>query len=116
MSVINESWIVEERDDPYADFRILCGHALVAKVFFDDAPVHDYNAAQMNRLQLILAAPDLLRALYWAQRLTKEVLPKFNWGASALDANAIHVLNMASLEIDKLAANFSHAFRHMEER
>lgn len=32
-------------------------------------------------------------ALEAAQRLFKEALPKFNWGASFLDANAIQLLN-----------------------
>jgi len=32
-------------------------------------------------------------ALHAAQRLIKEALPKFNWGASFLDANAIQLLN-----------------------
>lgn len=34
-----------------------------------------------------------LKALKAAERLFKEALPKFNWGASALDANAIRLLN-----------------------
>ena len=34
-----------------------------------------------------------LLALKMADRLCKEALPKFNWGASALDANAIKLLN-----------------------
>lgn len=32
-------------------------------------------------------------ALKLARRMIKEALPKFNWGASALDANAIQLLN-----------------------
>lgn len=36
---------------------------------------------------------DLLAALRMAERLFAEALPKFNWGASALDANAIQLLN-----------------------
>lgn len=35
----------------------------------------------------------LRAALLLAQRLCNEALPKFNWGASALDANAIDLLN-----------------------
>jgi len=48
-------------------------------------------------------APDIIRAvrshnemveaLEAAERLIREALPKFNWGASALDANAIRLLN-----------------------
>ncbi len=49
-------------------------------------------AADANTL-LIAAAPDMLAALQMAKRLIDEALPKFNWGASALDANAIALLN-----------------------
>lgn len=38
-------------------------------------------------------------ALQLALRTFDEVLPKFNWGASALDANAIQLLNEAPLSI-----------------
>lgn len=34
-----------------------------------------------------------------AQRLCKEALPKFNWGASFLDGNAIQLLNEVPAEI-----------------
>jgi hypothetical protein len=43
--------------------------------------------------RLIAAAPVMFDALEAVQRLIKEALPKFNWGASALDANAIMLLN-----------------------
>lgn len=36
---------------------------------------------------------EMLLALKSAQRLFNEALPKFNWGASCLDANAIQLLN-----------------------
>jgi len=40
------------------------------------------------------AAPNqALEALEAAARLHREALPKFNWGASALDGNAITLLN-----------------------
>lgn len=42
----------------------------------------------------------LRAALLRAQRLMKEALPKFNWGASALDANAIALLNEVPGEVD----------------
>ena len=62
------------------------------------------DAAEITRLQAALAdardkaqtadARDAeLLALKMADRLCKEALPKFNWGASALDANAIKLLN-----------------------
>lgn len=44
-------------------------------------------------------------ALIKADRLCKEALPKFNWGASALDANAIEILNETpALIADALAS------------
>ena len=39
------------------------------------------------------AAPDLLEALLDCVVLFQNALPKFNWGASALDAEAIRLLN-----------------------
>lgn len=44
----------------------------------------------------------MLLALIRADRLCKEALPKFNWGASALDANAIALLNEVPGEIRKV--------------
>lgn len=43
---------------------------------------------------------DLREALKLAQRMCREALPKFNWGASSLDANAIDLLNRAPIAID----------------
>ena len=43
--------------------------------------------------RLIAAAPDLFEAAKLTQRVIAEALPKFNLGASALDANAIRLLN-----------------------
>lgn len=40
-----------------------------------------------------------VRALNRAHRLFNEALPKFNWGASALDANAITLLNEVPGEV-----------------
>lgn len=42
----------------------------------------------------------LKAALSLAGRMCNEALPKFNWGASALDANAIDLLNRAPMAID----------------
>jgi len=42
---------------------------------------------------LCAAAPTMHQALLLAKRLFNEALPKFNWAASALDANAIDLLN-----------------------
>lgn len=43
--------------------------------------------------QLLAMAPVLLAALQACERLFSKALPKFNWGASFLDANAIRLLN-----------------------
>lgn len=43
----------------------------------------------------------LRAALLLAQRLCNEALPKFNWGASSLDANAIKLLNDVPLAITR---------------
>ena len=40
------------------------------------------------------------RALRACVRLIREALPKFNWGASALDANAIALLNEVPGQVD----------------
>ena len=48
-----------------------------------------------------MMSDDLLAALRLAQRLFDEALPKFNWGASALDANAIRLLNEVPIAVRK---------------
>ena len=47
---------------------------------------------------------DVRDALLLAQRMCREALPKFNWGASCLDANAIRLLNEAPSAIDAAIA------------
>ena len=47
----------------------------------------------MNDASLRARCEELTRALEASVRLFDEALPKFNWGASALDANAICLLN-----------------------
>jgi hypothetical protein len=42
---------------------------------------------------LIAAAPEMLMALKAVLVMVEKALPKFNWGASALDAQAIRLLN-----------------------
>lgn len=46
----------------------------------------------MNKKEQIVMQ-DLLTVCELAMRLFNEALPKFNWGQSALDANAISLLN-----------------------
>jgi hypothetical protein len=52
----------------------------------------------------LAAAPDMIAALARAERLFKEALPKFNWGKSALDANAIELLNEVPGEVSRAIA------------
>jgi hypothetical protein len=47
---------------------------------------------------------EMLNALLAMQELIDVVLPKFNWGASALDANAIRLLNDVPIRIRKAIA------------
>jgi len=48
---------------------------------------------------------ELLAALKLAEKLCKEALPKFNWSASALDANAISLLNNVPIAISAAIKN-----------
>lgn len=58
--------------------------------------------AELDTLRAQLAeAQDALQA---AQRLLKEALPKFNWGASFLDADAIQLLNEVPAKVDAAIA------------
>ena len=45
---------------------------------------------------------DMLVALRLAHRMNTEALPKFNWGASFLDANAISLLNETPSAVRKV--------------
>lgn len=54
--------------------------------------------------RLITAAPDLLEALEGCMKLFDEALTKFNWGASALDANAIDLLNSVPIKVARAIA------------
>ncbi len=56
-------------------------------------PNSEYCALLDERANLMVRNAELERALQQAQRLFAEALPKFNWGASCLDANAISLLN-----------------------
>ena len=54
-----------------------------------------WAALSANSDRARAAVSELVEAAKLMQRLNDEVLPKFNWGASALDANAIGLLNTA---------------------
>ena len=62
----------------------------------DDGYWTPWHLTEMLRAQLA-EAQDALEA---AQRLFKEALPKFNWGASFLDANAIQLLNEVPAKVN----------------
>ena len=51
-------------------------------------------------LELTAQLAEAQDALQAAQRLFEEALPKFNWGASFLDANAIQVLNEVPAKVN----------------
>lgn len=72
----------------------------------------DHGYVQVTREGAALLAADIFRhflevpgpaeaqaTLARAARLFEEALPKFNWGASALDANAIQLLNEVPGEV-----------------
>lgn len=67
----------------------------VAVLAASGSSLRHYTIAE-NKRRIIAAAgvaDELVEALGCALQLCQEALPKFNWGASALDANAIQLLN-----------------------
>lgn len=55
-------------------------------------------------LRQAAASPEMLAALLAVQCLVSEALPKFDWGASALDANAIRLLNEVPAQVNAAIA------------
>lgn len=51
---------------------------------------------------------EVMEALVAAQRLFTYALPKFNWGASALDAEAITLLNTVPKQVNDAIASLEH--------
>jgi ribosome biogenesis protein Tsr3 len=49
-----------------------------------------------------------------SKRLFDEALPKFNWGASFLDGNAIELLNTVPAEVGKAIADAQDEFIEQE--
>jgi hypothetical protein len=68
--------------------------------YLADGFVGNTGRACVSNAYAIAAVPDLIAALEAAQRLFKEALPKFNWGTSCLDANAIRLLNEVPSQVD----------------
>ena len=55
---------------------------------------------------------EMLAALLSAQKLFDEALPKFNWGASCLDARAISLLNTVPNQVRKAIENNKNLIQH----
>jgi hypothetical protein len=66
------------------------------------SPAAPETAAESDRLTAV--NEELLEALRLTKRLIDEALPKFNWGASALDAHAISLLNQAPRAVNAAIA------------
>ena len=76
----------------------------INKLYLELSQITTATTAREILLQKQLAeAQDALQA---AQRLFKEALPKFNWGASFLDANAIQLLNEVPAKVDAAIATY----------
>lgn len=59
--------------------------------------------AEIARLNI--AQEVMVHALQLTERLINEALPKFDWGKSALDANAIALLNEVPIDVRKALAS-----------
>ena len=76
----------------------------INKLYLELSQITTATTAREILLQKQLAeAQDALQA---AQRLFREALPKFNWGASFLDANAIQLLNEVPAKVDAAIAPY----------
>lgn len=62
---------------------------------------HLPSQAERELRRLVELNAELISALELANRMNQEALPKFNWGASFLDANAIQLLNDAPLAVSR---------------
>lgn len=81
-------WYNVSGDEPYAGIKIMSGRKVIAKLWLDDAPVHDFNAEQSNNAAFIAAAsriaPDI-RAMEDAFERVCEALEFYrdNWQGNA---------------------------------
>lgn len=64
--------------------------------FASGKEVESFNLATIEKA---ITSEEIEHALMMANRLIDEALPKFNWGASFLDADAIKLINDASQAI-----------------
>ncbi len=64
---------------------------------FDDGSM--FAESEETKFELVARITELTSALVGAQKMIAEAHPKFNWGASFLDANAITLLNEVPLAI-----------------
>ena len=88
-------WTVRPMDDYYGGYviqEVEAKHSgrTDSKAYQEGQNVMEEDTANAC---LIEAAPGMLEALELCLRLIDEALPKFDWGRSALDANAIWLLN-----------------------
>lgn len=65
-----------------------------------DRAIVNFGDAAATVCDLRAQLAEAQNALEAAQRLFKEALPKFNWGASFLDANAIQLLNEVPAKVN----------------
>lgn len=61
-------------------------------------------AEMVANAHIAAAGADMFDALLAAKRLIDEALPKLDWGKSALDANAIQLLNQVPGEVNRALA------------
>ena len=78
--------------------------------------MNNENATMPDQPPVTPAAERVETVLARVERLVDEALPKFNWGASVLDANAIGLLNDVPGEVRKLRADLRAGSIHVCER
>lgn len=85
-------WVYQSNNNPSQDDYVVFNPMLSNRHELKTRVVAPKVCGKANA-RLVAAAPDLLEALISAQKLINEALPKFDWGKSPLDANAIGLLN-----------------------
>jgi hypothetical protein len=90
-------WYAEDRGERIVILSNECDYE-VAELVVDQSGACSRHDEEMDEnaaadAALITASPNMLRALEQVERLISEALPRFDWGRSALDANAIRLLN-----------------------